>query len=423
MNKTYTPELLSPSGKIRRLRLFEYTLYAIILLAALGIPFFTDVYKNFGWERVLREWLRILPFVLIFAVNNFIFVPKLLFREKYLYYFLTCILSVVMVIYLSNFMLELSIPKPPNFENVNSIDMQRGRAPRELPPFESANDMNMQNRRMPRELQPSEDANEMNIQPRRTSPPSQFRNPRPQFGFAARNQILHFVNFWLSIVALLLIGFNAGIKSFVRWSEEKIRQSEKDRLYFYNELAFLKHQISPHFFMNTLNNIHALVDINAERAKDTIIKLSNLMRYLLYESDIQKVLLKKEIDFIESYIELMRLRYDEDNVTIETEYPENVENVYVPSSLFLSFIENAFKHGINPHNHSSIKIGFSVDSGLLTFSIVNSRWNTTAYQTETSGIGLENVRKRLNLIYKNNYTLDINLLDNTFNVILKIPII
>jgi len=165
------------------LRLFEYTLYAIILLAALGIPFFTDVYKNFGWERVLREWLRILPFVLIFAVNNFIFVPKLLFREKYLYYFLTCILSVVMVIYLSNFMLELSIPKPPNFENVNSIDMQRGRAPRELPPFESANDMNMQNRRMPRELQPSEDANEMNIQPRRTSPPSQFRNPGPQFGF------------------------------------------------------------------------------------------------------------------------------------------------------------------------------------------------------------------------------------------------
>ena len=197
MNKTSTPELLSPTGKIRRLRLFEYTLYAIILVAALGIPFFTDVYKNFGWERVLKEWLRLLPFVLIFAVNNFIFVPKLLFREKYLYYFLTCILSVVMVICLSNFMLELSIPKPPDFENVNSMNMQRGRAPRELPPFESTDDMNMRPRRMPPEMSPFDSASGMNIQPQRIPPPSQFGNPRPQFGFGARRQIHHFFNIWL----------------------------------------------------------------------------------------------------------------------------------------------------------------------------------------------------------------------------------
>jgi LytS/YehU family sensor histidine kinase len=220
-----------------------------------------------------------------------------------------------------------------------------------------------------------------------------------------------------------LIGFNAGIKSFVHWSEEKIRQAEKDRLYFYNELAFLKHQISPHFFMNTLNNIHALVDINAEKAKNAIIKLSNLMRYLLYESDIQKVLLKKEIDFIESYIELMRLRYNEDKLTIETEYPENIENVYVPSSLFLSFIENAFKYGVNPQVRSLIKIKFTVENGWLKFNIVNSLWNFPGQQFETTGIGLENVRKRLDLIYKEKYTLDISPNVNTYNVNLIIPVL
>jgi LytS/YehU family sensor histidine kinase len=174
--------------------------------------------------------------------------------------------------------------------------------------------------------------------------------------------------------------------------------------------------------MNTLNNIHALVDINRAKAKNAIIKLSQMMRYLLYESDVQNVLLKKEIDFIQSYIELMRLRYDDDNLTIETEYPDNMENVYVPSSLFLSFIENAFKHGIHPRNHSLITISFSVKDNWLIFRIVNCRWNITTQQTETTGIGLENVRKRLDLIYKDKYILAIRSIDNIYEVILKIPI-
>ena len=146
------------------------------------------------------------------------------------------------------------------------------------------------------------------------------------------------------------------------------------------------------------------------------------MRYLLYESSVQQVLLKKEINFIESYIELMRLRYDDDNLTIETEFPENIENVYVPSSLFLSFIENAFKHGIRPTDHSLITISLSVENDYLTFRTVNCRWNISTNQTETTGIGLENVRKRLDLIYKEKYTLDIQTLGNLFAVNLKIPV-
>ena len=368
-------------SKTQRLYLFEYTLYAIILMVALCVPFFMGTYTNFGWKRVLTEWIRLLPLILIFSVNNRVLVPKLLFREKYLYYILTCILSVIVAAILSAILFDLTRPEIPSFEGMKEM----------VPP--------------PDKMQ---------------HPP--LGKPFPSPGFAPVKPVFHFFNFMSVIVTILLIGFNAGVKSFIRWSEEKLLQSEKERQYYFTELAFLKHQISPHFFMNTLNNIHALVDINAEDAKNAIIKLSHLMRYLLYESSVQQVLLKKEINFIESYIELMRLRYDDDNLTIETEYPDNIETVYVPSSLFLSFIENAFKHGIHPNDHSLITINFSVDNGFLTFRIVNCSWDMIINQTETTGIGLENVRKRLDLIYKSNYTLDIHSSDKIYEVTLKIPI-
>ena len=378
MNNTYTSESSFPFGKMQRLHLFEFSLYAIVLIAALGIPFFLGVFTDFGWRRVWYDWLRLLPFVLIFIANNYLLVPKLLFKEKYLWYVLCCILSVISVVYLSGFLLDITRPELMTFEGISPPDGM---------------------------------------------PPPPFGKPKPPIGFIAEKPIYLFFNLGLAIIAFLLIGFNTGIKSFVRWSEEKIRQAEKDRQHFYTELAVLKHQISPHFFMNTLNNIHALVDINLEEAKNAIIKLSQMMRYLLYESDEQKVSLKKEIQFIESYIELMRLRYYEDNLTIETEYPDNTETIAVPSSLFLSFIENAFKYGVNPHISSLIKISFSIDGNRLMFHIINNRSDGTTHQAETTGIGLENVRKRLDLIYRDKYTLDIHSSDNIYEVILKIPVL
>jgi len=185
----------------------------------------------------------------------------------------------------------------------------------------------------------------------------------------------------------------------------------------------LKSQINPHYLFNVLNTIHALVDINSEEAKDAIIKLSYLMRYLLYECEAENVLLKREINFIEGYIELMRLRYDEDDMTIETDYPSDIDTVRVPPFCFLPFLENAFKHGVHPSERSFMKISFSVEND-LTFSIINSHWDDapTLPQNNASGIGLENVRKRLDLIYHDNYTLDIQHIDNEYTVTLKIPV-
>ena len=394
---------------MQRLLWFEYALYAFILLVALGIPFYNGGFINFGWKRLIIDWVRLLPFVLIFAANNFIMVPKLLFREKYLFYILACVLSVVFAGFLSYLLFEHTFTNP---------------IPRPSPP--------------------------------------RFDRPFPPGNMRPGQSIRLFFHFGSAIITILLIGFNTGIKSFVRWNEDRVRQTEKERHYLFTELSLLKHQISPHFFMNTLNNIHALVDIDREEAKNAIIKLSQMMRHLLYESDIQEVSLRKEIDFINSYIELMRLRYDENNLKIETEYPDSLDTISVPSCLFISFIENAFKYGVNPRIRSVIKLGFSISSrnDELTFQIINNVWQFNkaqrsestktqenegivnsqfsilnsqlnmgawgcyepTFQPESTGIGIENVRKRLDLIYPNNYTLDIRTSDNTYEVILKIPV-
>jgi LytS/YehU family sensor histidine kinase len=231
-----------------------------------------------------------------------------------------------------------------------------------------------------------------------------------------------FFHFGQAIVSFLLIGFNTGVKSSVRWSEERVLQAEKERQHLHTELSFLKYQISPHFFMNTLNNIHALIDIDIDKAQDAIVKLSLLMRYLLYETDMQNVSLKKEIEFIESYIELMRLRYDEDILTVRTKYPPHTENIIVPSFLFLSFIENAFKHGVDMHTVSLINIRFVCENGRLEFTAGNSKLGVASAITDSSGIGLENVRKRLDLIYKEDYVLEIRSTNDTYEIYLSIPV-
>jgi LytS/YehU family sensor histidine kinase len=231
-----------------------------------------------------------------------------------------------------------------------------------------------------------------------------------------------FFCFSILSIGLLIIGFNSGVKIFVYWSTEREERNEKERHYLTTELAYLKQQVSPHFFMNTLNNIHALIDINADQAKDAIVKLSRLMRYLLYEVEAEKILLSKELEFMESYIELMRLRYDEAKLSIKITYSKEAQSVYVPSLLFLPLVENAFKHGVSNKSKSFVDIDFKTKDNMLVFNIINSNFPkiSTGFN-ETSGIGLENICKRLNLIYGDNYVLTICPNDEIFDVSLSIP--
>ena len=227
--------------------------------------------------------------------------------------------------------------------------------------------------------------------------------------------------YWNILLGFFMTGLNMGIKLLYRSLRDEQQMEELKRQNLQAEMDYLRYQINPHFFMNTLNNIHALIDIDTEYAKSAVIELSKMMRYVLYESGSETISLKKDIQFIENYIELMRIRYDS-SIDICLDYPATIPNkVAIPPLLLIVFVENAFKHGVS-YNHASfihIRIGYRDDA--VTAVISNSRHDKT--QHLTTGIGLENVKKRLALIYQDNYTLSIDDSDPAvYTVKLIIPI-
>ena len=227
--------------------------------------------------------------------------------------------------------------------------------------------------------------------------------------------------YWNILLGFFMTGLNMGIKLLYRSLRDEQQMDELKRQNLQAEMDYLRYQINPHFFMNTLNNIHALIDIDTEYAKSAVIELSKMMRYVLYESGSETISLKKDIQFIENYIELMRIRYDS-SIDICLDYPATIPNkVAIPPLLLIVFVENAFKHGVS-YNHASfihIRIGYRDDA--VTAVISNSRHEKS--RPGTTGIGLENVKKRLALIYQDNYTLSIDDSDPAvYTVKLIIPI-
>ena len=227
--------------------------------------------------------------------------------------------------------------------------------------------------------------------------------------------------YWNILLGFFMTGLNMGIKLLYRSLRDEQQMEELKRQNLQAEMDYLRYQINPHFFMNTLNNIHALIDIDTEYAKSAVIELSKMMRYVLYESGSEAISLKTGIQFIENYIELMRIRYDS-SIDICLDYPATIPNkVAIPPLLLIVFVENAFKHGVS-YNHASfihIRIGYRDDA--VTAVISNSRHEKS--RPGTTGIGLENVKKRLALIYQDNYTLSIDDSDPAvYTVKLIIPI-
>ena len=209
------------------------------------------------------------------------------------------------------------------------------------------------------------------------------------------------------IITILVIGAGTATKLVTKWLDEQALRKDIEKEQLRTTLTLLRHQVSPHFFMNTLNNIHALIDINTDHAKDAIIRLSLLMRYLLYDSAQGTTTLTKEIEFINSYIALMRLRYP-DGVDIQVRTPEHLPAIQIPPMLFVSFLENAFKHGVRYQSPSFIHIDMRIQPGHLSCSMRNSKHDTGMIQEhEYNGLGIENIKKTLQLIFQDRFTLNI----------------
>ena len=260
-----------------------------------------------------------------------------------------------------------------------------------------------------------EQFNRPSVEQNRISPQGEGATPaRPGPPFRG----MHLYNF--GFTSLFLIFFSLGLRVLERQSkiEELQQETEKEKLN--SELAFLKSQISPHFFFNTLNNIYSLISINAEDSQKAVLKLSKLMRYLLYDSEQGKTMLSSEIDFMNNYIDLMKLRMSE-KVKLSVSFPEKYEDKNIAPLLFVPFIENSFKHGISYREKSFINISMEINDKSIIFKCVNSLQKGNENNgTEHNGIGLENVRKRLNLLFPESHDLKINKSENEFEVLLEI---
>jgi len=323
-----------------------------------------DVSPN-GWNRMIGDWTNLFLLLLLFLINLMVLVPRLLFNDKRSQYFVIVTALIFAVAVVSLIVHPTGPPQPPGI-GVHQPDIQS----------------------------------------------DQTHNLLPFLGTILNNLI----------TALLIIGSSTAIELEYKWrSEQKLRKDvEKEQLK--TNLALLRHQVSPHFFMNTLNNIHSLIEMDTEKAQDAIERLSTLMRYLLYDSAQNTIELRKEIEFINSFVSLMQLRHS-DEVKIKIQIPDQIPDIKIPPMLFISLLENAFKHGVSYPLKSYIYLEMQIHENSLVCNIKNSKHKTVANQfDEYSGIGLANIQKSLNLLYEKDYTLEISDKEQEFEVNLTIPL-
>ena len=211
-------------------------------------------------------------------------------------------------------------------------------------------------------------------------------------------------------IQLLVIAIAVGLRSIMRANESMTA-----------ELTWLKHQLNPHFLFNTLNNISSLTQIDPDKAQESIGQLSDLLRYALYDSEAERVPLESEVEFMDNYIDLMALRCNElTTVTKELEAPQG--HVEVAPLLFISLVENAFKHGVNARYPSFVRVSMRYQDGQLLFRCQNSLFEKQGSDHIGSGIGLENMKRRLELLYPGRYTYKQQADDGTYTVEISLKV-
>ena len=339
----------------------ENLLYVLVWLAIILVPVLNSKMMSelhVSFENVLTTWRKIAPYLTIFLVHNALIAQRYLLKHKYWKYFLADLLLVTTVFLLVDLYEQHYVDTAEALDNA---------------------------------LRHKASFTDLEI-------------------------------YWNIILGLFMTGANSSIKLMYQSIRDEQEMKELKQQNMEAQMDYLKYQINPHFFMNTLNNIHALIDIDTESAKTAVIELSKMMRYVLYDSEREKISLEQDIQFLRNYIELMRIRYT-DAVDIRIEEPaRKPTRITIPPLLLIVFVENAFKHGVSSNRHSfiHIRIGYTADDR-VTATFVNSRIRPEDPK-HTAGIGLSNVRKRLELIYgERNYSLRIEQNAETYTVNLEIP--
>jgi len=297
----------------------------------------------------------------IFYANTLFLMPFLLEKKKYIFYVISVLLIAVLAVTLLHFFYELSIIK-------ETLELKRAKYS--------------------------------------FNPPTQALFPR----WVKSN--------FISFMAVLFISTIYRFILLGKKEEEQQMALQNEKLQA--ELKFLKSQISPHFLFNALNNIYALAFIKAEKTAETILKLSNMLRYVLYDCNIQKVPIKLEIAYILNYIDLEKIKSEEAQ-NIVFDYTNAVGTLKIEPMIFIPFIENSFKHSnIEEAGKGWVEICLRTEKNKIVFTCINSFNPKTSTENSAKGIGLFNVKRRLQLLYPKNHCLHIEKTENKFTVHLTV---
>ena len=322
----------------------ENLLYIMVWAMALLVPILNSKMmseEHVYLSNILLVRSKLLPYIIIFVINNALLAPKFFFQKRYLAYIAISLVMLTAIFYpIEHYQAELRLLEYPDGTNY-------------------------------------------------------FIHGRASFTDLAW--------YWNVLLGLFMMGANCSIKFIFRSMQAEQKMVAMERHALQAEMDYLKYQINPHFFMNTLNNIHAMIDIDSEAAKEIVIELSKMMRYVLYDSEKQQTNLEQEVQFTENYVELMRVRYPSDvDVRFDVQRPLPVD-AKVPPLLPIVFVENAFKHGVSYNRPSFVHIRLHCEDGKAVCEVRNSRHKNM--QVEKGGVGLENVRKRLDLLFGKDYEL------------------
>lgn len=372
--------------------IYENLIYASIWIAAFVFSFTVvgdDILNGdtSKWSFVLKAVIKMIPFMASFLIHAYILVPLLLDKRKHIPY----VIAVIILVTAFSINAERETQKKREQWHQAMVELYKNEST--PPPFLS------------QELPPMSKARKIQFEVKKF-----FGSP----------------TFLDVVLLLLLLSANLGVRyCFSKYEHEKhLRTMEQEVTKA--ELESLKSQISPHFIMNVLNNIHGLIEIDSQRAQDMVLELSKMMRYVLYECSSAQIYLHKEVAFINNYVLLMKERYPAGKLEINLNLPDmkSCQDYKISPLVFVVFIENAFKHGIDFSDlkcKSFIDIILELKEEELHFVCRNPNVSKPE-GVKTSGIGLKNIRRRLDVIYQKDYHLNIDNVSNIYSVDLTLPL-
>lgn len=351
--------------------LLKTAIHLLVWIVFFGLPYFIFPRQENDFGKLInRNLFPLIEYALIFYLNYFILLKKFLFQKKYVSYFLFNIGLIAFLLWFNWQFRDLfmKVEMPGMMFNPNM-----GGKPAEL-------------------------FNRKSMFP----PPNNFFIFKDLFSF------------------IIPVIFSTAVKATENWIKTEAEKKEIENKNLASELQHLKYQLQPHFFFNSLNNIYSLIEVSPNKAQEAVHGLSKLMRYLLYDTSREKVDLSLEIDFLKKYIQLMELR--QTNKTIMgCSFPElGNKSYYVAPLLFIPIIENAYKHGISATQKSHLSFEMKIKDNRLFFLSENSNFPKNDTDKSGSGIGLDNLKKRLELLYPNKYVLKNGLRENVYWVMLSI---